>query len=294
VKLIVGFPPGGVPDIVARGLAQELATGLGQPVLVENRAGAAGTMGLDAAARAPADGYTLVLGTTGTLASAPALYPGLGYDPVRSFTPVSLIARAPFVVVTDASLPVSSLDGLITLARAKPGRLNFGSVGNGSPPHIAGEMFNVRADVKLTHVPYKGLPTAVTDLLSGRIEVMFNQLAPFLPHIQSGKLRALAVAGPQRLPQLPDVPTAAEAGLSGYEVSIWFGLLTPAGTPRDIVARLNTEVVKALASPRLQVSLGAQGFDVRASSPEQFASLIGTERERWTAAIKAAGVRLDP
>lgn len=293
LKLVVSFPPGGVPDIVGRILAQELAAGLAQPVVVENRAGAAGTIGLEAVSKAPADGYTVALGTTGTLASAPGLYPGLGYEPAKSFAPISLVASAPFVVVVGPSVNVSSLNDLITLAKARPGELNFGSVGNGSPPHIAGEMFNSKTGVRMTHVPYKGLPTAVADLLSGRIDVMFNQLGPFLPHLQAGKLRALAVAAPQRLARMADVPTAAEAGVPGFEVSIWFGLIAPAGTPQDAVARLNAEVAKALASSRLRDSLGAQGFDVQGSTSGQFAGFIASEAERWTAAIKGAGVKID-
>lgn len=293
VKLIVPFPPGGVPDLVARVIAQGLSPGQGQPVLVDNRAGGAGTVGMEAGARSPADGYTLVLGSTGTLASAPALYPGLGYDPIKSFAPISLLTNAPYVVVVHPSVPASSLRELIDVAKSKPGQLNFGSAGSGGPPHIAGEMFKTAAGVDLVHVPYKGLPTAVTDLLTGRIEIMFNQLAPFLPHIRAGKLRALAVAAPDRVSQLRGVPTASEAGLPGYDVSIWFGLLAPSGTPGNVVAGLNAEVLKALATKEVKDSLTAQGFEPTGSTPEQFSAHIVSETEKWSGAIKASGAKLD-
>lgn len=293
LKLLVPFPAGGVPDIVGRVIAQALAQGLGQPVLVDNRAGAAGTVGLEAGAKSPADGYTLVLGTTGTLASAPSLYPSLGYDPIKSFAPISLLITAPFLVVVHPSMPANSLRELIDFAKSKSGQLNFGSAGSGGPPHIAGEMFKSAAGVDIVHVPYKGLPTAVTDLLTGRIQIMFNQLAPFQSHIDAGKLRALAVAAPSRVRQLPSVPTAAESGLPGYEVSIWFGLLAPSGTPNDVIKRLNAEVLKALATKEVQNSLSAQGFEPSASSPEQFSALIVHETAKWSRAIKASGAKLD-
>lgn len=293
VKLIVAFPPGGVPDLVGRIVAQRLSQGLGQPVLVDNRAGAAGTVGMEAGANSPADGYTLVLGSTGTLASAPALYPALGYDPIKSFAPISLLSSAPYVVVVHPAVPAASLRELIDLAKSKPGQLNFGSAGSGGPPHVAGEMFKAAAGVDLVHVPYKGLPTAVTDLLTGRIQIMFNQLAPFLPHISAGKLKILAVAARDRAPQLPGVPTAAEAGLPGYEVSVWFGLLAPSATPNGVISRLSAEVTTALATREVKDSLAAQGFEPTGSTPEQFSSFIASETARWSGAIKASGTKLD-
>jgi tripartite-type tricarboxylate transporter receptor subunit TctC len=293
IRLIVPFPSGGVIDIVGRVVAQRLSQGLGQSVFVDNRAGAAGTVGVEAGAKSPGDGYTLVLGTTGTLASAPSLYPSLGYDPIKSFAPVSLLVSAPFLVVVHPSVPANSLKGLIDFSKSRPGQLNFGSVGSGSPPHIAGEMFRSAARVDLVHVPYKGLPTGVTDLITGRIQIMFNQLAPFLPSIHAGKLRPLAVAASNRIPQLPSVPTAAESGLPGYEVSIWMGLLAPSGTPHNVITRLNAEVVKALATKEVQDSLTAQGFEPNGSTPEQFSTLIVSESAKWSRAIKASGVKLD-
>jgi len=293
IRLIVPFPSGGVPDIVGRVIGQRLSQGLGQPVYVDNRAGAAGTVGVEAGAKSDGDGYTLVLGTTGTLASAPSLYPSLGYDPIKSFAPISLLINAPFLVVVHPSVPANSLTGLIDFAKSRPGQLNFGSVGSGSPPHIAGEMFKSAARVDLVHVPYKGLPTGVTDLITGRIQIMFNQLAPFLPYIHAGKLKPLAVAASNRIPQLPSMPTAAESGLPGYEVSIWFGLLAPRGTPNDVITRLNAEVLKALATKEVQDSLSAQGFEPSGSSPEQFLTLIISETAKWSRAIKASGAKLD-
>ena len=293
VRLIMPFAAGGVPDIVGRVVAKELGQGLGQSVLVDNRAGAAGTVGVEAGAKSPADGYTLVFGTTGTLASAPNLYPRLGYDPIKSFAPISLLVSAPFLVVVHPSVPARSLRELMDFARSRPGQLNFGHAGIGGPPHIAGEMFKTAARVDLVHVPYKALPTAVTDLVTGRIEIMFNQMAPFQSYIEAGKLRPLAVAAPDRIPQLPSVPTAAESGLPGYEVSIWFGLLAPIGTPKSVIGRLNVEVQKALATKEVQNSLTAQGFEPRGSSPEQFSTLIVSESAKWSSAIKASGARLD-
>jgi tripartite-type tricarboxylate transporter receptor subunit TctC len=293
IRLIVSFPPGGVIDIAGRVIAQGLSQGLGQPVIVENRPGVAGTLGLETAAKSPADGYTLAMGTTGTLASAPSLYPSLGYDPGRSFAPISLLTNAPFLVVVHAGVPAQSLRELIEVARSRPGQLNFGSVGSGSPPHIAGEMFKVAAGVDLVHVPYKGLPPAVTDLVAGRTQLMFNQLAPFLPHLGDGKLRVLAVAAPGRAAQLPAVPTASEAGLPGYEVSIWSGLLAPSGTPSGVIARLNAEALKALATKEVRDSLSAQGFEPSGSTPEQFGAFIASEATRWAGAIKASGAKVD-
>jgi tripartite-type tricarboxylate transporter receptor subunit TctC len=293
LRLIVAFPPGGVIDIVGRVIAEPLGQRLGQAVVVDNRAGAAGTIGVEAGAKAPADGYTLTLGTTGTLASAPALYPALGYDPVKSFAPIGLATTAPFLVVAHPSVAAGSLRELVDLARAKPNQLSFGSVGSGSPPHIAGEMFKAAAGVDLLHVPYKGLPTAVADLLAGRTQVMFNQLAPFQAHVAAGKLKALAIAAPQRIAQLPGVPTAAEAGFTGYEVSIWSGLLAPRATPQEIVTRLNRELSTVLTSKEVQEKLAAQGFAVNPGTPQQFAALIVSETEKWSRAIRTSGAKLD-
>ena len=293
IKLLIPFPPGGPTDIVGRLTAQKLTEGLGQPVVVENRPGASGTLGAEIVAKAPADGYTLLLGTTGTLASAPSLIPNLGYDPTRSFAPISQLTNGVFLVVVNASLGVDSLQELIALARAKPGQLAFGSGGNGHPLHIAGEMFKAAASVDLLHVPYKGTAPALTDLLAGRTQVIFEQSAALLPHIRTGKLTALAVAGPTRLSQLPDVPTSAEAGLPGYEVSAWFALVAPADTPREVIARLNGEIRRGLATRELQEALARHGIDPVTGSPEELAALIVADGAKWARAVKLSGARLD-
>ena len=293
IKLLIPFPPGGPTDIAGRLIAQKLTEGLGQPVVVENRPGASGTLGAEIVAKAPADGYTLLLGTTGTLASAPSLIPSLSYDPTRSFAPISQLTNGVFLVVVNTSLGVNSLQELIALAKAKPGQLAFGSGGNGHPLHIAGEMFKAAASVDLLHVPYKGTAPALTDLLAGRTQVIFEQSAALLPHIRAGKLKALAVAGPTRLSQLSDVPTSAQAGLPGYEVSAWFALVAPAGTPREVIARLNREARSGLATRELQEALASHGIDPVSGSPEDLAALIIADGAKWARAVKLSGARLD-
>lgn len=294
IKLIVAFPPGGPADFVARLIARQLSKALGQQVIVDNRPGAGGTIGAALAASSPADGHTLFLGTTGTLASAPSLYPNLAYDPAKSFAPISLVITAPFIVVVNAGLPAQSLQELIGLAKSKPGDLNFGSAGSGNPAHIAGEMFKIAAGVNLVHVPYKGSAAALLDLLAGRIQVMFDLPASFTSFMQSGKLRALAVASPRRFSQLPNVPTTTEAGLPGYEISsIWFGLIAPADTPAEIVKRLNAEVRKAVAMKEVYDALSNQGFEPSVNSPEEFAALIKRDAAKWAQTVKMSGATID-
>ncbi|MFN2646170.1 MAG: Bug family tripartite tricarboxylate transporter substrate binding protein, partial [Burkholderiales bacterium] len=293
VKLIVPFPPGGNTDIVGRLIAQKLTESLGQQVYVENRGGAGGTIGAEAAAKSPADGYTIFFSTTGTLASAPSLQPNLRYDPIRDFTPISTLANAPVVVIVAASLAPKTLAELIQAAKAQPGALKFGSAGTGHFVHIAGEMFKKAAGVDLLHVPYKGVAPALIDLLAGRIDVMFDAFAQYEPHLRSGKLRALAVASPKRLSRLPEVPTSAEAGLPDYVVASWFGLAAPAGTPRDIVARLNADVLKALAKPDVLETLAKLGLEPGGSTPQEYATMIGAELGTWRESVKAAGIKLE-
>jgi tripartite-type tricarboxylate transporter receptor subunit TctC len=266
---------------------------LAQPILVENRAGAGGTVGTEAAAKAEPDGYTLLLGAVGTLAGAPSLYSRLGYDPSKSFEPISLLTKAYLLIAVHGSVEAASLREIIELERARPRAMHFGSPGKGTGPHIAGEMFKQAAGIDLVHVPYKGAAPLAIDLAAGRVQVALETLAALQPHFQSGRVRPLAVAAPQRLPQLPNLPTATEAGLSGYEFSVWFGLLAPSGTPRPIVAQLNTEVQRVLADPALRKVLAGQGFEAQTSSPEAFAALIAAEQARWARAIKLAGTRLD-
>jgi len=293
VKLIVPFPPGGNTDIVGRFIAQKLTDAFGQQVYVENRGGAGGTIGAEAAAKSPNDGYTLFFATTGTLASAPSMQPDLRYDPVKAFAPVSTLANVPVVVLVAASVPIASLQELIQAAKAKPGQLKFGSAGSGHFVHLAGEMFKSAAGVDLLHVPYKGVNAALTDMLGGRIELMFDGPAQYEPHLQSGKVRALAVAHPKRLARLPQVPTTAEAGLPGYELASWFGLAAPAGTPGEVVARLNGEVLKALATPEAAETFSKLGLEVAGSSPQQYAAMIVEDLARWRKAVKAAGIKLE-
>ncbi len=293
VKLIVPFPPGGNTDIVGRLIAQKLTDGLGQQVYVENRGGAGGTIGAEAAAKSPADGYTLFFATTGTLASAPSLQPDLRYDPVKAFAPISTLANAPVVVLVAAEVPVRSVKELIDTARAKPGQLKFGSAGTGHFVHLAGEMFKIAAGVDMLHVPYKGVNAALTDMLGGRIELMFDAPAQYEPHLQSGKVRALAVASAKRLARLPDVPTTSEAGLPGYELASWFGLAAPAGTPAEAVARVNAEVLKALTARDVVETLNKLGLEPAGSSPQQYASMIVEDLAKWRRAVKAAGIKLE-
>lgn len=294
LKLIVPFPAGGSADLVGRIVARKMSEGLGQQIIVENRAGAGGTIGVEAASKAPGDGYTMGLGTVSTLAMAPSLYPRLGYDPVRSFAPISLVSSAPFVLAVNPALPATSLKELIHLARSKPGQLNFASIGNGTLLHFAGESFKTLAGVNIVHVPYKGAAPALVDLIAGQVHIMMDQLASFqLQNLQSGKLRPLVVAGAKRLAQLPAVPTAAEAGLPGFEVSAWFGLVAPRGTPPEAVKRLNAEALKALMTREAHEAMFTQGIEPVATSPEQFAALINEEIAKWARVVRESGFRMD-
>jgi len=294
VKLIVPYPAGGSADLIGRTVARKMGDGMGQQLIVENRPGAGGTIGIDAASKAAPDGYTIALGTVSTLGMAPIVYATLGYDPVKSFAPIGMAVSSPFIVVTNLSVPAGSLKELIDVAKAKPGTLNFASIGNGSLVHFAGEHFKALAGVNLVHVPYKGAAPALVDLLGGQVQLMFDQLASFrLQNIQSGKLRALAVAGPVRIPQLPSVPTAAEAGLPGFEVSAWFGLVAPSGTPAEIIRRLNADLQVALATKELRDVAVAQGLDPSGGSPEQFAAAISEEIAKWTRVVKSSGFKMD-
>jgi tripartite-type tricarboxylate transporter receptor subunit TctC len=289
----VPFPPGGNTDIVGRLIAQKLTESLGQQVFVENRGGAGGTIGAEAAAKAPPDGYTIFFGTTGTLTSAPALQPDLRYDPVKAFAPISTLANAPVVVIAGAHVPAGSLREFVQVAKAKPGTFKFGSAGTGHFVHLAGEMFKGAAGVDLLHVPYKGVNPALTDMLGGRIDLMFDVFPQYEPHLQSGKVRALAVAHSKRLARLPNVPTAAEAGVPGYELSTWFGLLAPAGTPGEAVTRLNSETLKVLSNRDVIETLEKIGFEAAGNSPQQFAAMIVEDIGKWRQVVKAAGIKLD-
>src|SRR6185295_937973 len=275
VRFILPFPPGGGTDILGRVIAERLSAALGQPVVIENRGGAGGNVGAEAAARSAPDGYTIVL-VAPSLAISPTLYSKLNYDAVKDFAPVSLVATVPNVVITQPSLP-GTLQEFAALARSKPGGLNFGSGGSGTSNHLAGELFNIVAGVKLVHIPYKGVNLAMQDVLAGNIHFVVIGIPAAAPHIKAGKLRALAVLAPNRSAALPDVPTAAEAGLPAFEVTTWYGVLAPAGTPRSIVMRLNQELVKAMHSQEMKAPLAASGTDPLTSTPEEFAAYIKRE-----------------
>jgi tripartite-type tricarboxylate transporter receptor subunit TctC len=292
LKLVVPFPPGGPTDIVGRLVAQKLAEGIGQPVVVENRPGAGGTVGSTAVARAPADGYTLLYGST-TLAIAPSLYRDLAYDPRTAFAPISLVSRGPIIAAVNAQLPAKTLKDFIALAKSSPGRINYGSAGSGTPPHLAAELFKTVAGVDLVHVPYKGGGPAVSDLAGGQVQVIFEGLPTLLPHIKSGKVRALAITGAKRDPALPEVPTFAEAGLPGYDANFWNGLVAPAGTPAEVIARLNSVLVQALATPEVHAALVRLGLEAAGTTPQQFGDFIAAEIDKWARVVKASGAKID-
>jgi tripartite-type tricarboxylate transporter receptor subunit TctC len=293
IRLVVPFPAGGTTDILARAAAQKLTESLGQAVVVDNRPGAGGNIGADIVAKSAPDGYTLLMGTVGTHAINPSLYAKMPYDHVKDFVPVVLVAGVPNVLVVNPSVPVHSVADLIKLAKSKPGEINFASSGAGTSIHLSGELFKTMAGVDMTHVPYKGSAPALTDLMGGQVQVMFDNLPSSLALIKSGKLRAIAVTSLKRAPALPDVPTIAESGLPGFEASSWFGVLAPAGTPAPVVARLNAEVNKWLQSPEAREQLLAQGAAAAGGTPEQFAAHIRAETEKWAKVVKASGAKVD-
>jgi len=293
VRLIVPFAAGGGNDNVARLVGKRLSDSLGQPVVVDNRPGAGGVVGAELAAKAAPDGYTLFLGGVGSHAINPNLHEKLPYDPVRDFAPIELLAQAPLVLVVHPSVPARDIAEFIAYARAHPGKLNFASNGNGSSSQLAAVMFGSMAGVDMVHVPYKGLSPALTDLLSGQVQLMFSSVVAILPHIKAGKLRGLATTGAKRLASLPELPTLAESGLPGYEASSWYGILAPAGTPRDIVMKLNAELSKALEQPEVKNSLLAEGAEPAGGSPEAFAAHIRAEKERLGKLIRDAKIRLE-
>jgi tripartite-type tricarboxylate transporter receptor subunit TctC len=292
VKIVVPFAPGGPNDIIVRLVAQKLTEAWGQPFLVENRPGAGGNIGTEFVAKATPDGYTLLSVGPGSLIINP-LIGKVSYDTARDFAPVTLMARAPNALVAHPSLPAGSVKGLIELARSHPGKINYGSGGNGSTPHLAGAMFAAMAGIALTHVPYKGTAPAMADLIGGQVQIAFLGIPTVLPHVKSGKLRILAVTGKHRSPELPGVPTVDEAGVPGYELSPWYGLLAPAGAPRGVVARLGGEVSRILRDAELKEKLAAQGAEVAGGSPEEFAAVIRADSSTWSRVVKDAGIRIE-
>jgi tripartite-type tricarboxylate transporter receptor subunit TctC len=293
IKLVVPFAPAGATDVLARIVGQKLSEIEMQPVIVDNRAGAGGNIGSDAVAKAARDGYTLLMGAVGTHAINVSLYKKMPYDPVKDFVPVVLVATVPNVLVVPASLPVNSVKELIAYGKANPGKLNFGSSGNGTSIHLSGELFKSMTGVDMQHVPYKGSGPATVDLLSGQVQMMFDNLPSAMPNIKSGKLKALAVTSAKRSPSLPDVPTIAEAGVPGYEAPSWFGILVPKGTPPEIVAELNTDINKILAMPDTKKKFLEQGAEPAGGTPEQFAALINSEIPKWAKVVKASGAQID-
>ena len=293
VKLIVPFPPGGPTDIVGRFVATKLSEALGQQFVVENRAGAGGTVGSEVASQASADGYTLLYGSTSTLAMAPSLYRKLAYDPRKSFAPISLVSSGPMLVAVNASVPANTLAELIALAKDKPGSLNYASAGNATPPHLAAEMFKSLAGVNLVHVPYKGGGPALQAVTAGEVQILFEGLVTLLPQIKSGRLRALAISAAVRDPALPDVPTSAEAGLPAFQVNFWSGLVAPAGTPPEVVATLNAALRQVLAGGDAKATLTRFGLAPAGNTPPEFSRFIDSEILRWERVIQASGAQVD-
>jgi tripartite-type tricarboxylate transporter receptor subunit TctC len=290
IKLVVAYPPGGGTDIVARMIAPELSRRLGQPIAIDNRGGASGNIGTEYAVRSPADGYTLLMGNVAPNAINVSIYKKLGYDPQKDLSPISLVAITPNMLVVNNDMPVKSVADLITYAKAHPGTVNFPSAGQGTSSHLAGELFNTMAQVKMTHIPYKGGGAAMTDLLGGQVQIFFATMPAAMPFVRAGKLRAVAVTSDQRALALPDLPTVSESGLPGFSATTWYGLYAPKGTPADIVNRLNREVKEILAQPAMRERLIRQGFEPQGDSPEEFSAFIANEIGKWARVVKAAGV----
>jgi tripartite-type tricarboxylate transporter receptor subunit TctC len=293
VTIVVPFAAGGTTDILARVIGDALKKELGQPVVIDNRAGAGGNIGGALAAKAAPDGHTLFMGTVGTHAINAALYKKMPFDPVKDFAPLTRVAMVPNLLVANPARPYKNVKELIAHAKAKPGSVTFGSSGNGSSIHLSGELFNTLAKVDMIHVPYKGSAPAVTDLIGGQIDIMFDNMPSAIQHVRNGRLKALAVTTAKRSPELPDVPTIAEAGVPGYEATSWFGMFAPADTPAPVVTRLNTALVKVLADPQVKKKLAEQGAEPYSEKPEQFAEFIRKESAKWSQVVKAAGATVD-
>jgi tripartite-type tricarboxylate transporter receptor subunit TctC len=293
VRIIVPFPPGAGTDIVARAIGASLAAAWRQSIVVDNRPGAGGTIAGEIVSKANPDGYTLMLGNVSTLAIARALYPKLPYDPLKSFAPITLITTSENVIVVHPSVPVDSVKALIAYAKARPRELNYASAGSGTTSHLGGAMFSSMAGIEMTHVPYKGSPPAMVDLLAGQVQLSFASVPSALTHIRSGKLRALAVTRLVRSKILPGLPTVHESGVPGFDISLWQGIVAPAGTPREIVARLNQQIVADLQGAELRAKLTAQGLEAVGTTPEAFRAYIGSEVDKWAKVAKATGARAD-
>ncbi len=293
IRLIMPYPIGGSIDIAGRMVAQRLADNLGQGVVVDNRTGAGGIVGTETGARAAPDGYTLLMGGIGTLALSPSLQKNLPYDPNKDFTPVTLLVTIPYVVVVHPSLKAANIRELIALAKTRPNEINYGSGGSGSAPHLAAELFKTMADVRITHVPYKGSTPAITDTIGGQVQLTFTGIPSVMAHIKSNRLRAIGVTSAKRTAALPDVASIAESGVPGYEVNPWFGILLPARAPQALVTRLNNEILKVLQLPATRERFAAEGFEAAGNTPAQFVAYIKTEQVKWAKVIKDANIRAD-
>jgi len=293
IRFVVAFPPGGGTDIIARSIAHKLAERLAQQVVVDNRPGAGGNIGTDIVAKSAPDGYTVLMGSAGPLAINASLFASMPFDPVRDLAPVTLAASTPNVLVVHPSLRAATVKELIALAKARPGEINFASSGHGTPAHLAGELFNSMAGVKMVHVPYKGAAPALADLLGGQVQLMFSTMPPALPHVKDGKLRALAVTSLKRSRATPDLPTVDEAALPGFEANTWHGVVVPSGTPAAIVARLNREIVAILHLPDVVERLSAQGAEPVGSTPEEFAAYIRSETLKWAKVVRDSGAKAE-
>ncbi len=293
LTIVVPFSAGGTTDILARVVGQYMSKDLGQPVIIDNRAGAGGNIGAQMVARAAPDGYTLLMGTVGTHAINQSLYKKMPFDPIKDFAPITRVALVPNLLVANPGQPYKSVKELIAYAKANPGKVTFASSGSGTSIHLSGEMFSQMAGVEMQHIPYKGSAPALTDLLGGQTAIMFDNMPSVIGHVKAGKLRPLAVTTPQRSPALPDVPTIAEAGVPGYSATSWFGLLAPASTPAPVIAKLNASILKALADPEVKKKMAEQGAEPHGEKPEQFAEFIRSETAKWGQTVKKSGATAD-
>jgi tripartite-type tricarboxylate transporter receptor subunit TctC len=293
IRIVVGFPPGGPTDVVARAIGQRFTEAWGKQVVIDNRPGAGSLIGTEIVARSNPDGYTLLLGTSTAFCINPALGKKLSYDPERDFSPISRVVINPQILVTHHSLPVTTVKEFIALAKTRPGQINYATVGPATPQHLGMEMLQAMTGISLVHIPYKGTAPAMTDLLGGQVTVMFNSIPTVLPHVRSGRIRGLAVGSATRSAAAPEIPTVAEAGVPGFEYVTWYGLFAPGGTPKDIVMKLNAQVVQMLADPELAQRFASQGVEPSATSPEELRRYARAERERWRTVIKTMNIRID-
>jgi tripartite-type tricarboxylate transporter receptor subunit TctC len=293
IRMIVTAAAGSGPDLVARMVGQKLNVALGQPVVIEDRPGAGGSIAAELAAKAPPDGYTLVMASAGSHAVSPALYPKLSWDPVRDFVPITIVSVAPNVLIVHPSLPVKTVRELVALAKARPGQMSFGSGGSGSSAHLSGELLRLLAGINIVHVPFKGAPSAALGVIGGQVEMGLLNLPPTLPQVRSGRLKALAVTTVKRAAALPELPTIAEAGVPGYEASTWYGVMAPAGTPSDITAKIYAGIIAGLRTDDMRARIAVDGGEVVGSTPEEFTAVLKRDLEKWTRVVREAGARPD-